>query len=96
MASNCAFFAFAMLFLQSLSVEIGSAQQYSYETPNFAGKYALKQLELAKPLLNNVADLLFNHALKQSIGSKNVSECIKAVLNGTGDPIACMHMVHFH
>ncbi|CAB4011957.1 Hypothetical predicted protein [Paramuricea clavata] len=83
MASDFILFTCTLFFLQFLNIEVGNAQRYSYETPNMAGKFTRKELQMARPIIENAINIALNDAFKQSNTSNNTSECMNTVKNST-------------
>ena len=60
-----------------------------------AGKFTRKELQMARPIIENAINIALNDAFKQSITSHNTSECTNAVKNSTGSAFSCKYTVWF-
>ena len=84
-----------LFFLKFLTIEVGNAQKYTYETPNIPGKFTRKEAQTAKLLLDSAADFVLNRVFKQSNTSMNTSECLKQLVNSTGQAFSCKCTLKF-
>ena len=103
MASNLMlFYTCTLLFLQCLNSQVGNAQRYSYDLRNIVEKYTEKELEVARPFIDNAIDSVFTQ-FKPSNGSSNTtSECVKTLAKLTknftslGSTFPCEYKIYLY
>ena len=103
MASNLMlFYTCTLFFLQCLNSQVGNAQRYSYDLRNVVEKYTGKELEVARPFIDNAIDSVFTQFKPSNESSNTTSECVKSLAKLTknftslGSTFPCEYKIYLY